>query len=176
MGWLMEKTLSLEQKLKEEIALNREFISLDEQVLLAFVYTELRLTRLSQAFFSRHALTDAEFDLLMILWDYRERRIRQFELADILLISRVKATYIIDRIVRRGMVERRQDPDDRRANFVLITPAGERLLMKVKDPYYRLMPALFAGLDQSRKKVFLELLDHFRNNINELAQQMGSQE
>ena len=168
----MERTLSLEHKLKAEIALNREFVSVDEQVLLAFVYTELRLTRLSQAFFSEHELTDAEFDLLMILWDYRERRIRQFELANILLISRVKATYIIDRMVRRGLARREQDTNDRRANFVFITPAGERLLAKVKDPYYRLMPSLFAGLDQSRKKLFLELLDHFRNNINELAKQV----
>src|SRR6187397_3435233 len=45
-------------------------------------------------------------------------------LADALDVSVASATGIVDRMAQRGLVERRQDPDDRRVVIVHLTEAG----------------------------------------------------
>ncbi len=156
----------IEAELKAEIALRREFASLDEQALLAFIWTEVRLHKISYTFFEGFGLTDAQFNALMILRDYR--RLHQWELAAILVVNRASAGSVLDRLVRRGLVRREEDAKDRRANFVSITAEGERLLNAVVRPYYRLLPDLFKGMSASDKHRFLELLHVFRGNVRAL--------
>ena len=162
----MKNLTSLSARLKTEIALNRDFESLDEQVLLSFVFTDLRLTKLSQAFFAAYEMTDAQFNVLMILYDYRDRGIHQFELAEIMVVNRASVGGIIDRLVKQGWVRREQDPIDRRSHYVHITDKGCRVLAQVKAPYYRLIPRAFKGFSAAQKRTFMELLDKFRGNIN----------
>jgi MarR family 2-MHQ and catechol resistance regulon transcriptional repressor len=45
-----------------------------------------------------------------------------------LLLTSGSATTAVDRLEKRGLVERRNDPDDRRARMVCLTPAGRRLI------------------------------------------------
>jgi MarR family transcriptional regulator, 2-MHQ and catechol-resistance regulon repressor len=47
-----------------------------------------------------------------------------------LLLTSGSATTAIDRLEKRGLVERRNDPADRRARIVSLTPAGRRLIRK----------------------------------------------
>ena len=47
-----------------------------------------------------------------------------------LLLTSGSATAAIDRLEKRGLVERRYDPDDRRARIVCLTPPGRRLISK----------------------------------------------
>ncbi len=164
----MKNATSLSARLKTEIALNRDFQSLDEQVLLSFVFTDLRLTKLSQAFFASYEMTDAQFNVLMILYDYRDRGIHQFELAEIMVVNRASVGGIIDRLVKQGWVRREQDPTDRRSNYVHITARGSRVLVKVRAPYYRMVPPVLDGFTAAQKRTFLELLDKFRGNINDM--------
>ncbi len=49
------------------------------------------------------------------------------ELAQSTLLAKASLTGIIDRLVQKGLVERRTVPDDRRATNVRLTKQGERL-------------------------------------------------
>ncbi len=53
--------------------------------------------------------------------------IRQSQLAASLSIERPNFVVIIDELVRRGLVTRKQDPSDRRAYGLYISTAGQRL-------------------------------------------------
>lgn len=53
------------------------------------------------------------------------------ELADSLQVRHHSASLLVDRCVKRGLVERREDPDDRRRALVSLTPVGQDLLDKV---------------------------------------------
>lgn len=55
-------------------------------------------------------------------------RLRMSELADAVLLSRSGVTRLVDRMVRDGLVERVQCPEDRRVTYAALTPQGERAL------------------------------------------------
>jgi DNA-binding MarR family transcriptional regulator len=56
----------------------------------------------------------------------RHGTLRLSGLADHLRIAARSATEVVDDLQDRGFVERRPDPDDRRATLVVLTPAGTR--------------------------------------------------
>lgn len=50
------------------------------------------------------------------------------ELADSLQVRHHSASLLVDRCVKRGLVERREDPDDRRRALVSLTATGQEIL------------------------------------------------
>ncbi len=161
----MDEITKLTKKLQREIALNRDFASQEEMVLLSFVHTWQQLERLGKRFFPRFGLSDAQFNVLMILWDYRETGMRQHELASILMVNRASIGGVIDRMEKQQWLQRQRDPVDRRSNYVHITPAGIALMEKVKAAYYALFPDAFVHLNSNQQQDLLKLLEQFRQGI-----------
>ena len=58
------------------------------------------------------------------------------------------ATWIVDRLERKGFAERRQHPTDRRVRLVFLTPAGLEIRVEMLRRMYAAPPELL-GLDQS---------------------------
>lgn len=156
-------------RLKQEIALNREFFDEKEAVFLSLTWTWLCVERMGRKFFARYNITDAQFNALMILWDYRAHGLKQHELADLLVVNRASAGGVIDRMQRSGWVRRESDPVDRRAYFVYLTDAGIAKLDEVKKPYYKLLSAALEGIDHDTLAAALHFNDVFRSRLNALA-------
>ncbi|MDF8263792.1 MarR family winged helix-turn-helix transcriptional regulator [Luteipulveratus flavus] len=68
------------------------------------------------------------------------------QLADRVGITRAGMTSRIDRLVARGMVTRREDPDDRRSILIEATPAGREAWDRVVHDWAAQEKALFRGL------------------------------
>jgi len=130
-------------RLKSEIALNREFTGLHEAAFLSLVWTWDRLERMGRLFFAEYGITDAQFNALMILWDYRDRTLRQHELAELLVVNRASMGGVLERMERNGWIVRTVDPDDRRAQQVTLTGSGIAKLKEIRAPYYRLLSQIF---------------------------------
>jgi len=162
----------LAEKLQREIALNRDFVSQEETVLLSFMHTWQHLDRLGKLFFPRFGLSDAQFNVLMVLWDYRETGMRQHELASLLMVNRASVGGVIDRMERQVLVQRQRDPLDRRSNYVHITAAGIALLEKIKPVYYALFPPAFANLNSHQQQEFFKLLEQFRQGILQVNERL----
>jgi DNA-binding MarR family transcriptional regulator len=155
--------------LKEEIGLAREFVSPDEEVFLSYVYTWQVLQKAGYAFFRGFGVSDAQFNVLMILHDYRNRPLYQNELARLIVVNRASIGSLIDRMEAGGLVERAPDGKDRRANRVHITAKGTALLKKIKGPWYTLQSRLFTTYSAGEKKAFLRSLDKFRAGVRAVA-------
>jgi DNA-binding MarR family transcriptional regulator len=156
-------------RLKQEIALNREFRGKGEAAFLALVWTWQKLESLGRAFFPRYGITDVQFNVLMILWDYRDRALRQHELAEILVVNRASAGGVIARLERAGWITRSVDEADTRARLVRLAPAGARKLEEVRGPYYRLLARIFRDSDRRALAAFIEYLDEIRARLNAAA-------
>ncbi|UFZ04986.1 MarR family transcriptional regulator [Bradyrhizobium ontarionense] len=52
----------------------------------------------------------------------------QVDLADVLELQPISLVRLLDRLVEQGLVERRHDPKDRRANRLHLTAAGRKLV------------------------------------------------
>jgi MarR family transcriptional regulator, transcriptional regulator for hemolysin len=65
----------------------------------------------------------------IVLFRLREQEgLSQVDLADVLELQPISLVRLLDRLVEQGLLERRHDPKDRRANRLFLTPAGKRLV------------------------------------------------
>lgn len=72
----------------------------------------------------QHNLTSADYEILVQLSEHPERRMRMSELAEATLASRSRLTHQVDRLAKRGYVERQECDVDRRGAFAALTEAG----------------------------------------------------
>ena len=71
--------------------------------------------RLSTDLQRLHDLTLADYEILVHLSEHSERRMRMSELAEATLVSRSRLSHQVDRLVKRGFVERQECDADKRA-------------------------------------------------------------
>jgi DNA-binding MarR family transcriptional regulator len=65
----------------------------------------------------------------IVLFRLREQEgLSQVDLADVLELQPISLVRLLDRLVEHGLLERRHDPKDRRANRLFLTPLGRQLV------------------------------------------------
>ena len=69
--------------------------------------------------------TRAQWIVLFRLRD--QEGLSQVDLADVLELQPISLVRLLDRLVEHGLVERKHDPRDRRANRLFLTSAGRQL-------------------------------------------------
>jgi DNA-binding MarR family transcriptional regulator len=88
--------------------------------------------------------------------------LRMSDLADRLAIARRSATSFVDEHVERGLVERRDDPADRRAVEVAVTARGEAVLEQLRARRRAAATALTADLSAAELTTLHDLLGRLR--------------
>ena len=91
--------------------------------------------------------------------------LKQTELADMLDLQPISLTRLLDSLCANGLIERRADPDDRRAKRLFLTPAARPLLDRLGDLAEELMGTALAGLDQRDSKALLAQLATIKDNL-----------
>ncbi|MFB9267172.1 MarR family winged helix-turn-helix transcriptional regulator [Bradyrhizobium erythrophlei] len=65
----------------------------------------------------------------IVLFRLREQEgLTQVDLADVLELQPISLVRLLDRLVEHGLLERRPDPKDRRANRLFLTKSGRQLV------------------------------------------------
>lgn len=82
----------------------------------------------------------------------------QASLAARLGIDRTVMTYLLDELVGCGLVERRQDPADRRARRIVATDHGRTVLADLDGRVHAAEDALLADLDDAEREHLRALL------------------
>jgi DNA-binding MarR family transcriptional regulator len=129
------------------------------QALIQLLRTAEDLWNASRTFFSRWDLSPSQFNVLNLLYGQVDG-LSQSELSRLLIMHRSNATGLIDRLERRGLVQRNPDPTDRRAYRVILTSGGVSLLDGIYPDYYAAADRVWADLPEARVS---ELLDELRN-------------
>ena len=78
---------------------------------------------------ARHDLTLAEFAVMEAL--FHKGPLLLGEVQKKILVSSGGVTYLVDRLEQRGFVERQLCPQDRRARYAALTPAGETFMRRI---------------------------------------------
>jgi len=88
-------------------------------------------------------------------------------IADILRLSLPATSHLVDRLVRAGLVARTEDPEDRRAKRVAMTPAGSVFIRKLEAARTREVAQVLNRLSPDART---RLSDTLSLVIEELAQ------
>ena len=107
-------------------------------------------------------LTNADYEILVWLSEFPDRRIRMSDLADRTLSSRSRLSHQIDRMERAGLVSREVCENDRRGSFAVLTDKGWDLLVSAAPAHVEsvrrhlvdvLTPEEFEALGRACSKV-----------------------
>lgn len=110
----------------------------------------------SQADIARHGLTPAEFGVLEAL--LHKGPLLLGEVQRKILVTSGGVTYLVDRLVAKGLVERRRCEEDRRAWYAALTPEGEALIRDIFPRHAVVIHRALAGLDEAEKEQAIHLL------------------
>jgi len=91
---------------------------------------------------------------------------RQVELADRMDIEPITLCRIVDRLEEAGLVDRRRDPNDRRAWQLFLTATAEPLLERLHALADQLQEEAFAGLGEASVSAMRAALAQVRSNLN----------
>ena len=95
----------------------------------------------------------------------RSEGLKQSELAEILDLSPISLTRLLDRLAENGLIERRDDPNDRRANRLYLTPAARPLLEQLSKLGNDMMDTVLGGLDGKANDRLLRDLALMKDNL-----------
>jgi len=124
---------------------------------------------------ARHAgMTRAQWAVLLRL-ECREG-LNQSDLAEDLDIQPITLTRLVDRLCDNGLIERRPDPNDRRAKLLYLTPAARPLLERISTQVEVLAEEVLAGLDPDAIDAVRSQLGIARENLRQAIAGRSPQE
>jgi len=95
----------------------------------------------------------------------RSEGLKQSELAELLDLQPITLTRLLDRLAQNGLIERRPDPNDRRANRLFLTPAARPLLERLSEIGAEIMGTVLEGLDAKGREKLQQSLELMRDNV-----------
>ncbi|WP_439814188.1 MarR family winged helix-turn-helix transcriptional regulator [Zavarzinia sp. CC-PAN008] len=108
-------------------------------------------------------LTRAQYSVLAHL--ARNEGVNQTTLASILEVEPITLARQLDRLESARLVERRTDPNDRRAYILYLTETARPLLDRIWRIAEEVREEAMAGLPQSGRDTLVELLHSVRANL-----------
>jgi len=97
--------------------------------------------------------------------------LKQSELADMLDLQPITVTRLLDRLCANGLIERRPDPNDRRAKRLYLTAAAKPLLERLADLGDELMGTALNGVDRDSVELMIARLAVVKENLRQAIQQ-----
>jgi DNA-binding MarR family transcriptional regulator len=104
------------------------------------------------------------FDLMAQL-DRQPGGMKMRELSRRLMVTGGNVTGLTDRLVAEGLVERHDDPADRRACTVQLTAEGRRQFRAMARAHEAWVTQLFDGLSADQQKRLFELLGRLKESL-----------
>jgi MarR family transcriptional regulator for hemolysin len=95
----------------------------------------------------------------------RSEGLKQSELAELLDLQPITLTRLLDRLAENGLIERKADPNDRRANRLYLTPAARPLLDRLAGLGAEMMATVLDGVDRKTVERMLRDLDTVKTNL-----------
>lgn len=111
---------------------------------------------LSRMDVARHGMSPAEFAILEAL--YHKGPLLLGDVQRKVLVSSGGTTFLVDRLVKRGLVERQSCPSDRRARYAALTRDGIALMRRVFPMHADTMREAMAALTPQEQKTLTSLL------------------
>jgi MarR family transcriptional regulator, transcriptional regulator for hemolysin len=122
----------------------------------------------------RFGMTRAQWAVLLRL--ERREGLKQSDLAEQLDLQPITLTRLVDRLCDNGLIERRADPNDRRAKRLYLTPAARPLLDRIAVQLEELSTTVLAGIKSAEIDLVLSKLGQARDNLKQAIEQNASGE
>ncbi len=111
----------------------------------------------------------------IVLFRLREQEgLSQVDLADVLELQPISLVRLLDRLVEHGLVERRHDPRDRRANRLFLTVRGRQLADDLNGLRDSIATDVLQGVPAAAVETSLNTLRDIKERIKTFADPSGN--
>jgi MarR family transcriptional regulator, transcriptional regulator for hemolysin len=114
---------------------------------------------------SQFGITRAQWVVLVRL--DRFEGLKQAELAEMLDLQPITLTRLLDRLAECGLIERRPDPNDRRAKLLFLTAKAKPLIEQLGELGNELMGTSLAGVDREHIELMVAQLAIVKENLRQ---------
>src|ERR1700761_8775449 len=110
----------------------------------------------------------------IVLFRLRQNEgLSQVDLADVLELQPISLVRLLDRLVEHGLLERRHDPKDRRANRLFLTAKGRKLVDELDSLRDAIATDVLHDLSDDKLQITLETLHDVKERIKALTDHGG---
>ncbi len=109
-------------------------------------------------------ITLPRFDLLAQL-ERNPQGLKMGVLSKRMMVTGGNVTGITDQLVEEGLVLRQDNPHDRRAYIVKLTPAGRRVFRQMAEAHEKWILELFGGLSEGEVAMLYKLLAQLKQHV-----------
>jgi MarR family transcriptional regulator for hemolysin len=107
----------------------------------------------------------------IVLFRLRQQEgLSQVDLADVLELQPISLVRLLDRLVEHGLLERRHDPRDRRANRLFLTARGRQLVDDLDSVRDSIATEVLGDTPAEVMETSLETLRNIKDRIKHLAE------
>src|SRR5580692_5480898 len=146
-------------------SLNREFaFTLNDVARMLRTYADHKA--------SQFGITRAQWVVLVRL--DRFEGLKQAELAEMLDLQPITLTRLLDRLSECGLIERRSDPNDRRAKRLFLTPAARPLLERLGELGEDMMTTTLNGVSRETVEQIVAQLATVKENLRQAIAQRSA--
>lgn len=114
-------------------------------------------------------ITLPRFDLMSQL-ERTPEGLKMGELSRRMMVTGGNVTGITDQLVSEGLVLRQDNPHDRRAYIVKLTPEGRKAFKKMAEAHEKWIGELFDGMAEKEKQQLYALLSTLKTHANHIAE------
>ena len=120
-------------------------------------------TLMSQQFMEREELSVEQFTLVRLL--YMHGTLRSSELAEQLLVHKSAITVKVEKLVKKGLVERRRDEDDRRNVYLSLSNEGRGLYEELEKKIEMFIEDIARHIPEKEMESFLNVYEKIAEYI-----------
>ena len=126
------------------------------------------LDRIGEKFSQAGLPTMDWYDVLLMLKEAPEHRLRLSDLAEKALLSRSNLTHLVDRLEKAELLYRERCPSDRRGTYAVLTEAGLAMQQKMWAVYSEGIAEYFGShLDDEELQVMQRVLERMLAGVSD---------
>src|ERR1700736_1166920 len=111
----------------------------------------------------------------IVLFRLRQQKgLSQVDLADVLELQPISLVRLLDRLVEHGLLERRNDPKDRRANRLFLTASGRQLVDDLDSLRDSIATDVLQDIPTDPIQTSLQTLRDIKERIKGFAESRGN--
>lgn len=150
-------------RIQSELQQTKPIGSLEEEAYLNLQRTTAQLSQAMTELLKEHDLTPTQYNVLRILRGAGTAGLTAGEIGERMITRDPDVTRLLDRLERRGLVERWRCTEDRRVVWTRITAAGLDAIGPLDRPVEELHLALLRHMGDDRLRQLVELLEVARD-------------
>jgi DNA-binding MarR family transcriptional regulator len=150
--------MGLEKDIKQQ-----HFTSENQKLIINLVFTNNWLTEKIRDFLSAEDITLQQFNILRILRGSYPKPLSTLVIRERMLDKMSDTSRIVDRLLLKGLVDKKTCPSDKRLVDISITEEGKKVLAKI-DQNEKEMMAVITNLNEEEMKILNGLLDKMRGS------------